>query len=526
MHRRKFIHAAIGLPLFFSSCNSNKKIKGQIVGASSARGHLLRNGIQGNPVETIEKKAVIIGGGVSGLTAGRELHAAGITDFILLELEDKTGGNAAWDANEVSPFPWGAHYVPIPNNDLTEYLSFLRDCNVITGADSNGLPIYNDYYLCFDPEERLYINGRWQEGLVPQYGVPANEKEQIARFLALMQTMRETKGADGKHAFAIPADRSSADEAYIQLDKTTMQQWMNEQGFTSEYLHWYVNYCMRDDYGTKIDKVSAWAGIHYFASRKGLGANASYHDVLTWPEGNGWLVQQLQKNIQANILTACLVSSIKKIDPGVEIIYLDVKQNKLKRIIAGQCIVATPQFVASRLLNDAQRKLPFQYVPWMVANLKVSALEERTGAAASWDNVQYESNSLGYVDATHEQLKQQRTKRNLTFYYPLTDDHPAKERQKAQSSTLEDWTKIIFADLKRIHPNIEKATEEINIMIWGHAMAQPLPGVIHGNMLKPLAQSIDNCIHFAHSDLAGISIFEEAFYQGLNAAKKLVQNLS
>jgi hypothetical protein len=138
----------------------------------------------------------------------------------------------------------------------------------------------------------------------------------------------------------------------------------------------------------------------------------------------------------------------------------------------------------------------------------------------------YESNSLGYVDATHELLQMKPLKRNLTFYYPLTGDIPANERKKAQTRSHSEWADIVFSDLRKVHPNIEAATEELNIMLWGHAMAQPLPGLIYGKTRKELAQSIGNKIHFAHSDLAGISIFEEAFYQGLEAAKKVIKNIS
>ena len=57
-------------------------------------------------------------------------------------------------------------------------------------------------------------------------------------------------------------------------------------------------------------------------------------------------------------------------------------------------------------------------------------------------------------------------------------------------------------------------------------MAQPLPGIVHGSLRQELGASIDNNIHFAHTDLAGVSLFEEGFYQGLQAAKKVQQNLA
>lgn len=533
MKRRRFIGLSLiatGAGSFLYSCVAKKKIEGRIVGASSSVGHLLKNKLNETPVEKTRKKVVIVGGGISGLSAARYLQQQGIKDFALLDLENEAGGNSASGKNEVSAFPWGAHYIPIPNNGLTEYIDFLKTCNVITGVDDKGLPVYNDYYLCFDPEERLYINGRWQEGLIPNFGLPDPDKRQIEFFLARMDEYRHLKGSDGKYAFAIPVNNSSKDESLIKLDNETMKQWLVSNGFTSSYLHNYVNYCTRDDFGTQHDQCSAWAGIHYFAGRKGKGTNAEHSDVLTWPQGNGFLVEQLMLNIKPQLKTQCLATKIKLTNKLVSVEYYDVKTNTLKAIEAEQCILAVPQFIAARLLQDTERSKKiteyFHYTPWMVANLRVTKLEERSGSALSWDNVLYESESLGYVDATHQLTQQYFEKKNLTYYLPLTKGNPLDERKAAQLKTHEEWVSVILGDLRKIHPNIEMATEEINIMIWGHAMPQPRPGIIHGTIRQELAASIQNRIHFAHTDLAGISIFEEGFYQGLASAKKVMEQIS
>jgi protoporphyrinogen oxidase len=532
MNRKQFIQWAVtftGISCLFASCKPKKKIKGGIVGASANIGHLLRDKGFEEPLHISKQQTVIIGAGISGLSAAYQLRKWGIDDFIVLDLEAADGGNSVCSANAVSAYPWGAHYVPIPNNSLKEYLEFLGEAGVVTGMSNEGLPIYNEYHLCFDPEERLYINGRWQEGLIPHFGVPGNDKKEIGTFLATMNRYRYQTGVDGKDAFAIPANASSKDTALVQLDTITMKQWMQKKGFKSPYLHWYVDYCTRDDFGTPYDKVSAWAGIHYFAGRKGKGANATHSDVLTWPEGNGFLVRALQTSFAAKVQTNSLAVSVAVVDEGVTIDYYDVQSQKLKRIEAAQCIMAVPQFVASRLLKDERRKAFVQqhlkYVPWMVANLTVTNLEERSGAPLSWDNVIYESKSLGYVEATHQGITQSKPKKNLTYYLPLTDGEVGIDRKTAQHRSYEEWVEIIFADLKKVHPDIEAATEEINVMIWGHAMAQPLPGVIHGNARLQLGQSMNDRVHFAHTDLAGVSVFEEGFYQGLEAAKKVRDNL-
>nr|WP_295922159.1 FAD-dependent oxidoreductase [uncultured Dyadobacter sp.] len=530
MKRGEFIKLTAGMaamaPLLHA-CRTEKPVPGKMIGASAAAGHLLRDHKFGAPAHFEEKEVVIVGAGVSGLSAGRHLMQNGIADFTLLDLEQHVGGNSASGTNAVSQYPWGAHYVPVPNNSLTEYLSFLSDAGVITHYDDAGLPVYDEFALCHDPEERLYINGKWQEGLVPNFGLPGSALQEFRTFFQKMEGFKRLTGSDGKEAFAIPVNTSSRDASITALDKITMKEWMDDQQLTSEYIRWYVDYCTRDDFGTNYDTISAWAGIHYFASRKGKAANASYHDVLTWEQGNGFLVQQLQNVVKDNIRTGSLVISVKAADSGVEVSYLDLKTKKIAGFRARQCIMAVPQFVGARLLDDAERSAlvhgHLHYGPWMVANLTVNALEERSGQAPSWDNVIYGSQSLGYVDATHQQVRQVKGKRNLTYYLPLTDGTPAQARQNAFATDHASWAERILADLRLVHPDIRERIENIDIMLWGHAMVQPLPGVIHGEERRKLAESVAGRIHFAHTDIAGVSIFEEAFYQGIGAARKVIR---
>jgi hypothetical protein len=86
----------------------------------------------------------------------------------------------------------------------------------------------------------------------------------------------------------------------------------------------------------------------------------------------------------------------------------------------------------------------------------------------------------------------------------------------------EHWKQLVFDDLKLAHPNIESVTEEINIHLLGHGMISPVVGFIFGDAKKKAAQNIDNQIFFAHSDLSGISIFEEAFHQGINVVNQII----
>lgn len=53
-------------------------------------------------------------------------------------------------------------------------------------------------------------------------------------------------------------------------------------------------------------------------------------------------------------------------------------------------------------------------------------------------------------------------------------------------------------------------------------MISPVPDFIFGEEKQLAKQNIDNKIFFAHTDLSGISIFEEAFHQGIRAGKEMM----
>ena len=535
MNRKKFILESLALsamPGLLQQCRMAGKhvIRGQISGANSTIGHLLRDpAVTGRkPDEIIETGTLVVGGGVSGLSAARRLLQQGRKDFILIELDKQPGGNAACGSNEVSAYPYGAHYIPLPNNELTEYLQFLEECGVITGYDAEGLPHINELYLCFDPQERLYIHGYWQEGIIPAFGLPDSELQQIKRFLAEMDGFRKAKGADGKEAFSIPVDSSSNDEQFLQLDRISMHDWLLQNNYNAPGLHWYINYCCRDDFGTDYRQASAWAGIHYFAGRKGLAANAAPQSVITWPEGNGWLVQQMQKKIAPYILPGTVALNVDTTGEGVTVKVLEVATKKIKAIHAKTCILATPQFVNSRLLaaDDARKKTiadHFVYQPWMVANITSRKLTERSGAGLSWDNVLYKGRGLGYVEATHQLIGYQGPKQVLTYYLPLTEKKAAEERTAAQKRSFEDWVSLIREDLLAAHPDFDEMIDEVDVWVWGHGMISPQRNFIHGAVRKQMQQPLAGKVYFAHSDLSGISVFEEAFYQGLKAADAVLQ---
>jgi glycine/D-amino acid oxidase-like deaminating enzyme len=206
---------------------------GSIVGPSLDLGHRLLNGEFPAPRREQKIPLVIVGGGIAGLSAGWKLAKAGWQEFVICELEPEVGGVARSGENSISPFPWGAHYVPLPTEESRAVRELLEDLGVMEGRTAAGQPVYQEKYLCFSPQERLYIHGRWQEGILPVLGATRKDLDQFQRFRDLILKFKSRRGRDGRKAFAIPMELSSRDPDLLALDRISMREFLRSQNLDS-----------------------------------------------------------------------------------------------------------------------------------------------------------------------------------------------------------------------------------------------------------------------------------------------------
>jgi len=187
--------------------------------------------------------------------------------------------------------------------------------------------------------------------------------------------------------------------------------------------------------------------------------------------------------------------------------------------------MAVPLFAAARMLEPAPPALTAavaaqQHAPWLVANVALSAplLDRSRGTPASWDNVRYDGTSLGYVDARHQSLDPSRSRTVLTAYWAL----PATDRTRLlDDAATAAWSRQVVDELAAMHPDLPGKIERIDLMRYGHGMSVPALGVRSHPALAALARMTGPVV-FAHADLAGYSVFEEAFTHGCRAGDSLV----
>ena len=557
MKRRQFL--ATG-SLALAGCKpASREIDGGFTGVGFERGHRLRpasagapgaaqaspgEGLPtGSPAATRRVHTLIAGGGVAGLAAARALRQRGIDDFVVLELEDSAGGNSRGGQVNGIACPLGAHYLPVPGDEAHEVQDLLEEFGLRRRLA--GRWQYDERHLCHSPQERLFFNGEWQEGLLPVQGVGAATLDQYRRFA------ERVRAAALATPFAMPAFRAPASAAHLALDAVPFQAWLDREGLNDPHLRWYLDYSCRDDYGAGLASVSAWAGIHYFASRHGFhapGDDAGEREgVLTWPEGNAWLTRRmaapLVEGAGGRLRAGRVVQRIEAGRQGVTVDAWDAATDTVERWQAVNCIVALPVFVAARVVVNApdflrEAAARTRYSPWLVANLHIErALHDRPGAPPSWDNVLYGSASLGYVDAMHQNLQRVPGATVLTYYLALGD--APDNRLRLLQQPWSHWRDTIVAELSVPHPDLREKLRRMDITRYGHAMAVPVPGTLRNghfqvrNRLSPASAGHEQLqeyerltpsegrLHFAHSDWSGYSVFEEAFTRGHAAAVSL-----
>lgn len=78
--------------------------------------------------------------------------------------------------------------------------------------------------------------------------------------------------------------------------------------------------------------------------------------------------------------------------------------------------------------------------------------------------------------------------------------------------------------LPRYHAGADRV-QSLDVMLWAHGMVAPIPGFLWSAGRLDAGRPKGR-IHFAHSDLSGISLFEEAWTQGIRAGREAADALA
>ena len=106
----------------------------------------------------------------------------------------------------------------------------------------------------------------------------------------------------------------------------------------------------------------------------------------------------------------------------------------------------------------------------------------------------------------------------FTAYYALSDREPDAARHWLEHASIAELSEAVSRDLKLAYGwRLALCVERVAITVRAHAMAVPSPDFL-SNPGRAALRSASGPIFFAHSDLSGLSLFEEAAWWGYRAA--------
>ena len=324
--RRQFFQAAALVGL---TRKSGVRLTGAFVHDSHALGHRLRDR-QLTELDGNRRRACrwsIVGGGIAGLSAAWRLTRRGFHDFVLLEMEPEAGGNARSGSNEVSAYPWAAHYVPVPGPNAPLVRELFERARRLQGR----------------PLGRAASLSRATGAAVPARTLASRIRAAGRADRARPRPRRAFRGA-GWRSLPRPAHSPCRWATRSPPRRLTGSRWRSgcpQEGLDSPWLRWLVDYGCRDDYGARAGDTSAWAGIHYFASRAPQETGP-----LTWPEGNGWITRRLLAMVGDRVKTGQIVTRVAREGRRWSV------STPEARWMADAVIFAAPSFLAARVIDD------------------------------------------------------------------------------------------------------------------------------------------------------------------------------
>jgi glycine/D-amino acid oxidase-like deaminating enzyme len=469
------------------------------VGDDPTVGHKFRDGeLALKPVLPSEQhEVVIVGGGLSGLTAAFRLRQ---TDVVVLESAVGPGGNAKATTWNKESFNIGAAYFVEVEGEQGELLA---EANV----DYREVPLpqdawrWRDQWL-FDPWHDESVDARLPSG--------------FARALAGLRQEFKKLGDDPN--FPQNDYRTSTAQA-LTLDSKSFRTWLTPYA-DPEIMPFLESYCY-SAMGASSSTVSAYAALNFAVEFVGR--------VYAAPEGNYTIARSLAAGVDkagaGRIKCGCFVHKLSAgTDGRVRISY--VQDGESRAMEARQVILATPYFLSGRLIEglaaDQRAALcTHDYAPYIVANLCFEGLEPG-GAYDQWVPGLAPFDDFIPVSWTKKPEEKQAERLQVISCFA-----PARHQELARWQMLHDPAETFAAPIvqafERLNPGATKKLRKVLISRWGHGIIVNRPGMIC-RWLRVIKGQYGP-ITLAHSDGLGLPAVESATHEGIVAAQKVLAAL-
>jgi protoporphyrinogen/coproporphyrinogen III oxidase len=469
-NRRDFIKfvvvgsVAAGCPIDLSLLSAEtSSVPPTVDGEDNRICHQVRDGkVFTRPAVSAHHDVVIVGGGVSGLTAAYLLRHR---DFFIVEKEPHWGGNAYLMEYEGSAYASGAAF---------------------TGKSENAYQFAKSIGL-----EPLPVNN-WDGSILKGQFVPDTWGEGLDQ-LPYSASVRDGFKKCKKDLLAIDV-RKRQKELFALPFSDFMK------GYPEEVKLWWDNYGP-SNWGAASDETAAAIGIYEMNE---IAGEKRDDQRATWAGGLGAITKKLSETLlpefpdrmQAGATTIAIVPG----KSSVEVTYM--QGSELKTVAAKAVIMATPKFITRRIVEgipDKQSEAMHQirYIPYPVVNL----IFDKHVFNKGYDTWCPGNTFTDFIVADWVVRNQPGYKQKYNIISCYT---PMKEEDRGYLLTEASARKIasnVLRDFQKLSPGLNVDPVEVHIYRRGHPLFMSTPKLF--TEVQPLVRQPMDRVFFANTDSEG-----------------------
>lgn len=439
------------------------------------------NQIFTRPPASARHDVVIVGGGVSGLTAAYRLQHR---DFLLLEKEPHWGGNAYAMEYEGSTYATGSAFLA-------------KDEYAYPFAKEIGMTL-----LPINSPDASIIRGElvpdtWGDGL-DKLPYPPAVRDGFKKFK--------------KEMLAIDLEKRSKE-----LFDKPFSDFLKD--YPEELKQWWDNFGP-SNWGAASEDTAAAVAI---GALQEMGGESRKDDRYTWPGGLGAITKKLadilqpkyKDRMQAGATTVAVV-------PGKDdVLVTYMVGGELKTAAAKAVIMATPKFITRRIVDglpdkqsDAMHQI--RYIPYPVVNL----IFDKPVFNHGYDTWCPGNTFTDFIVADWVIRKQAGYQQKFNIISCYT---PMKEEERGYLLNETGARRIagkVLADFQKLMPGTNVDPVEVHIYRRGHPLYMSTPGLY--TQVQPLVREPMDRVFFANTDSEGP---ESTTNGGILAAQRAVKEV-
>ncbi len=471
----------IDLSLVAQTGDAQKSHGADVDGEDNRICHQVRDGkvFTRSPVSA-RHDVVIVGGGVSGLTAAYRLRHR---DFLLLEKEPHWGGNAYGMEYEGSIYATGSAFL---TKDEHAY-AFSKEIGL------EPLPVDNSDASIIRGE---LVLDTWGDGL-NKLPYPAPVRESFKKFKKEMLAIDVEKGG-----------KEFLDKPFSDFVK----------GYPEELKQWWDNFGP-SNWGAASEDTAASVAI--FALQD-MAEESAKDDRYTWPGGLGAITKKLAEILQPHkdrMQTGATTVAVVSEKEEVQVTYM--LGGELKTVAAKAVIMATPKFITRRIVDslpdkqsDAMHQI--RYIPYPVVNLIFDKPVFNHGYD-TWCPGNAFTDVIVADWVIQKQPGYQQKFNILSCYTPMPEENRGYLLNEAGARKV---AANVLSDFQKLMPGLNVDPIEVHIYRRGHPLYMSTPGLY--TQVQPLVRQPLDRVFFANTDSEGP---ESTTNGGILAAQRAVKEV-